>query len=187
MVLLRRAASPGVECAQQIARRTLWTVARYDGPERRGEPQELAFERAVREATAAAAQQVSRIHRIRLVTQSFFAALTVSALVATGVGFAFKDAASRQARMESVANCRLVKGLSMAMGDFVQSDANVRNAQARANVVVRVARDLHLPARDISTLERANRANYAVAQHWTGVDKPRLDTLARVNCASGLP
>lgn len=162
----------------------------YGGPERRVEPRDEAFERAVRQASKLASQEVAKVHRRRLVVQSFLASLTVALFVAVVIGMVFRAEAIDQATREGQYNCQLVQDLSATLGDFIATDARIRSRQGSGNVQQRIIADLArvVPLGDLTAAAAASAvANAETVRYWTHVDLPRLRALAETNCSSGLP
>lgn len=156
---------------------------------------EPAFERAVADAAAIAAQRVARIHRVRLVTQSFLAALAVSCAVALVVGLVFKgeiESSNRTAnaqialasRNNAIGNCQLVKGLTDQMSNFVDTDAALRHGQAQltSGHVNHVFSHL-FGASEFARLEhRSQWLDWWTTHHWTAVIVPHLRQIGGENC-----
>lgn len=164
-------------------------TARYTGPDRRAQPGDTAFERAVEEAASNAAQRVSRVHRVRLVTQAAIAAFAASFLINALIGLIYQQQARTDAAHFAQSNCRLLKDMSGAMVDFVDTDAALRAAESRLSNDPRVrAGDNRVYGKTlVGQLLYVVSFDEAWAVHrWRFEDEARLRALTRVNCAARL-
>jgi hypothetical protein len=151
--------------------------------DRRRDPvMRAAFDRVVLRASETAAQHVARIHRRRLVTQAFLAALIVTA----GMGLALFYFVERPAARDNARyDCHLIGQLSDAMETFVQTDAHLRAEQARSSVTPRLLADLErlIPVGDLRMLFAASaRASAQTVAVWENTVAPRLRALAGTDC-----
>src|SRR3954447_3711665 len=95
------------------------------GPERRS----TTVEKMVEVAATRAAQSVAKIHRKRLVTWTFLAAMTISLLIMIPVTHALNQRQLSAARNNARFNCSQWKQGADALKDFIVSDAQLRNDQ----------------------------------------------------------
>lgn len=169
-------------------RRQIETRA-YRGPERRRQPGDVAFEKAVEVAAANAAQRVSRIHRVRLVTQAGVASFTAAALLMAGIGQLYRDSARGDSLTFSRTNCHLVQTLARVTGDFIETDANLRAKQANSSVTTKLIKDFGktIPPRDLQASVNATNFDNAWTVHrWRYVDERELSRLAATSCVATL-
>lgn len=161
----------------------------YQGPERRHNMTTRArFDAAVEEAAARAAQRVAAIHRRRLVVQSFLAALIISASVALIVGFIIGANERSFARQNAEYDCNLFTQAATAMGNFVQSDANLRSKQSKAGFGKKLVADIEkvIPAADLAQLAiTQQRQNNQAVSLWNN-DARTLLSLGGTDCIKHL-
>lgn len=127
------------------------------------------FDRAVAEAAQIATQRVAAIHRVRLVTQAFLAAVVVSSSLALLLAFVFKAQIADENQRRAVANCRLIQSLERPLGDFVRTDADLRAALGLHALTGVDAR---------SALLNAQTTDY-----WLTSVVPRLNAISAVECS----
>jgi hypothetical protein len=166
-------------------RRQIETDA-YQGPERRRQPGDVAFERAVETAAANAAQRVARIHRVRLVTQAGLASFTAAALIMFGIGQLYRDEARQDSVSFSRSNCRLVKTLARVTDDFIETDASLRTVQAKSAISARLIKDFAktIPQRDLAaSVNESNFDNTWTVNRWRRIDERELNGLVATNCS----
>lgn len=141
------------------------------------------FERAVSQAAEIATQNVAQVHRRRLVTQSFLAALACSALIGIILAFVFKTQADSNAHHNSVTNCQLVQRLEAPLSDFVTSDAKLREAQAKVTPDVQRALQRLLDRKTLTKAEQKSAQTAAsITGYWNTSVVPRLDRIAGADC-----
>lgn len=149
-----------------------------------------AFERAVIAATKAATQEVAKIHRVRLVTQSaiasFLTALAVAAVIALVLGHNQKQADFNH----SLSNCRLVKQLSQPLADFVASDADLRKQETQIALKDRkyaAAINKLFGKSEVAKLEaQGAKIDQKAVNYWNASVVTRLEAVAGANCVARL-
>jgi hypothetical protein len=157
----------------------------YIGPERRIDlAGRTAFDRAVTIAVEQATQNVSAIHRVRLVTQAFAAAFVVAAAIAIAVVLVTQHDESENARHEALVNCQLVRAMSNSVADFVRSDAELRRKQQNLAVTKRLLESLAklIPVGLLSqSTQEANAIQVQITNRWLA-DAKALDGIAGLDC-----
>lgn len=142
------------------------------------------FNEAVAQAAELATQRVAAVHRVRLVTQAFLAALVVSVSVAIILAFVFKGELQTQAKHAAVANCRLIQAMEKPLSDFVRSDAQLRIQQAKVAPEVQRALARVLGQHVLTRAEaRSARIGTETTGYWLTSVAPRLDAIATVECS----
>lgn len=147
-----------------------------------------AFDHAVQEGAARAAQQVAQIHRRRLVVQSFFAAMAVSAAIVV-VGMLIVSSNNQTfSRNNAIYDCRLFDKAAATVGDFVLSDARLRDRQNRQGLARNLSHDFQkiIPKSTLIKVAAQQQADVArVVARWFQ-DAATLQGLGGTDCQSHL-
>lgn len=161
-----------------------------------------AFELAVTSATKAATQEVARVHRVRLVTQSAVATLCVSLVVFAIGGYILYHQAVGNARGLSGYNCRVLTDQAQLLGSgngytllrgkpmgFLSSDAYLRsqetlNAAQIHKLQSGALKSLLVDPQALKLQARNTSLENQVTKFWLKTLIPALSSLARVNCAA---
>lgn len=144
---------------------------------------------AVAAAASDAAQRVSRVHRVRLVTQAAIAAFAVSFLVNSVIGYIYQQQNVATSRDFARSNCALVTRLSGAMIDFVDTDANLRATEEHLSYQSQVLsgyRKLFGKTELGNLLVEAHSIDQTAINHWRNIDERRLRGLADTNCRQAI-
>lgn len=160
-------------------------------PERRNSERRINPERRastfdlVEQAAEVAAQNVARIHRRRLVSQCFLAALICSLAVCLPLTLKLNHDRAVAATANARFNCTQWNEGSTVLRLFVESDAKLRrdqqNLSARAGVLTGFSKLLGKGL--VKELVTRGAKLDRDAQHlWLSELVPRLQRLARVNC-----
>jgi hypothetical protein len=166
----------------------------YDGQEERRDPAARArFDAAVRQAARDAAQQVAQISRRRQVRQSIIGSIVGICLVAGIAWFAIRDAEKSFARANAIYDCQLFTRAATAVGDFVNSDANLRQrldlqANGRNRLTAEVLADFSKIINPRTLQRLLARQRTAEQQTLTGWrrDANTLTTLGGTDCIAHL-
>lgn len=143
------------------------------------------FDRAVERAAEIATQNVARIHRIRLVTQSFLAALAISALVSGLVALGIYTLVIDAQRANSLYNCNLLRSISVPLANFVSSDARLREQQAMLTPKVsKVFTQLLGKSEFARDQAKSAKLNAQAVAYWRKTIAPQLTSVEAVNCSA---
>lgn len=141
------------------------------------------FDRAVTRAAEIATQNVARIHRIRLVVQSFLAALAVSAVVSIVAALGIYTLVTSATRANSLYNCNLLREISVPLAHFVSSDARLRQEQAKLTPKVsKVFTQLLGRSEFARDQAKSARINEQTTNYWRHTIAPQLASVQTVNC-----
>lgn len=143
------------------------------------------FDRAVANAATIATQNVSRIHRRRLVTQTAIATFVICIGIALILAFALKGAADSQSRSFALDNCHLVTQLATPLANFVKSDATLRQKQASLGahgVIGRKFSQLFGTKNFLQAERQSAKLNSATTAYWDNAVVPQLRSVAGANC-----
>lgn len=149
-----------------------------------------AFERAVTAAATQATQNVSQIHRRRLVAHSASASFLVSLVIALVVSLALYHDEKANNLANAVTNCQLVKAMSAPLSNFVASDAKLRRQQLRLQIkdqkLAGVFQGLLGKSEYARLVRRSEAQDTATTTFWLDSVVPRLEGVAGANCAARL-
>ena len=141
---------------------------------------------AVAEATG---HKVGRIHRRRLVAQSFLAAMAASLFISIPVAWILEHDRVITSRENASYNCHTFARMSSIMDDFVRSDAKLRYEQQHYEQRAQVIRAFRkiLPSETLQSIqERSDRLDTRTQAYWTENLRPKLQALADVNCNAAI-
>lgn len=181
----------------------------YDGPDRRlGDRRaggdSVSLVGLAQEVGEIAAQKVARIHRRRLVTQSFLAGLVAAAAIAIPVTVIVNANRAHDARRFAVFNCGrtnaltdVAKSFRSVFEGFISSDAKLREEQRNFQHRAQVEQALHkiIAPKVLRDIEAQSLAqDRATTAYWRDHLLPQLHRAERtlnhihgLDCPAGTP
>lgn len=159
------------------------------GPDRRTHTdrrnQADAIPSFVEQAAANAAQRVAAINRRRIVMQTFFVAVAVSAAICIPVVLITNHDRAETSRSNAHFNCGQGVKYATIISDFVESDARLRFRQrhyAQRAKVIQGFNKIIPPGLVRRLLRDSDRLDREITRYWRHNIVPRLNALAAVNC-----